>query len=56
MSIAEQGAQTISNIPEEIADDDEYTAVMKGIEMAGIDFSGRQHDALDDAIGFFIEI
>ncbi len=37
MSIAEQGAQTISNIPEEIADDDEYTAVMKGIEMAGID-------------------
>lgn len=37
MSMVEQGAQTISNIPEEIADDDEYTAVMKGIEMAGID-------------------
>ena len=37
MSMVEQGARTISNIPEEIADDDEYTAVMKGIEMAGID-------------------
>ena len=37
MSMVEQGARTISNIPEEIADADEYTAVMKGIEMAGID-------------------
>ena len=37
MSLAEQGAQTISNIPAELVDQDEYAAVMQGIEMKGID-------------------
>lgn len=37
MSLAEQGAQTISNIPAELIDQGEYSAVMQGIEMKGID-------------------
>ncbi len=37
LSLAEQGAQTITNIPEELINSDEYAAVMQGIEMKGID-------------------
>lgn len=37
MSLAEQGAKTISNIPEALVDEGEYTEVMQGIEMKGLD-------------------
>lgn len=37
LSIAEQGAQTISSIPPELASNGEYLSVMQGIEMKGVD-------------------
>lgn len=37
LSLAEQGAQTISSIPPELARNGEYQSVMKGIEMKGVD-------------------
>lgn len=37
MSLAEQGAQTISCIPPELATIEEYLGVMQGIEMKGVD-------------------
>ena len=37
MSIAELGAQTISNIPSELASSGEYANVMQGIDMKGVD-------------------
>lgn len=37
MSLAEQGAQTISNIPSELASSREYANVMQGIVMKGVD-------------------
>lgn len=37
MSLAELGAQMISSIPEELLNQGEYTVVMQGIEMKGVD-------------------
>lgn len=37
LSLAEQGAQTISNIPPEMVNSGEYNKVMQGIEMKGIE-------------------
>ena len=37
LSLAEQGAQTIGNIPSELMSNGEYLSVMQGIEMKGID-------------------
>ena len=37
LSLAEQGAETISNIPSELLTAEEYSKVMQGIEMKGID-------------------
>lgn len=37
LTVAEDGARTIDNIPEQIADDEEYANVMQGITMKGVD-------------------
>ena len=37
MSLAEQGAQTVSNISDEMVSNNDYSSVMQGIEMEGID-------------------
>lgn len=37
LSLAEQGAQTIGNIPSELMSNGEYLSVMQGIEMKGVD-------------------
>lgn len=37
LTLAEQGAQTIDNIPAEVASSDEYANTVQGIEMKGVD-------------------